>query len=227
MAYFIGAVTIIVCFVLANITLDQGRFEESKLLRSKVLDGHFPKKQLNQQQIRFFSMLILVAVTVTMWRLSVTGHEILNITKLSIALVCLTGSACADYIEHRIPNIFPLILSLGAILFLTIGCVINQDGAIAYVVSSVFACVITTVCLDLGALLSHHGIGMGDIKLVASLALMGGVYITGGTLFFAIILCGFVSLFLLITKKKKVKESIPFGPFILIGYMLSICATIF
>ena len=61
-----------------------------------------------------------------------------------------------------------------------------------------------------------------DIKLLAALGLMGGVTIVGGTIFFAMLPCALVSAGLLITKKKTMREAIPFGPFLLIGYMLTI-----
>lgn len=227
MIYVISVATVITCFLLANLTLDQNKLKKISLLRPRIPDEGAGGKQLKQAHIRLFSGFIAIGAAVTVWRLSITGYGAFNTLKLSIALICLTGSACVDYIEHRIPNIFPLVLAVGAAAMLTIGCVTKQEGAIGYVMSSVFAAAVSAACLIIGSFLSHNGIGMGDIKLITALALMGGVYTVGGTLFFAMTMCALVSCYLLITKKKTIKGSIPFGPFILLGYMLTICASIF
>ena len=110
---------------------------------------------------------------------------------------------------------------LGGVV-LAAGFLTGQTGAFGYLQSSLFAAAVTAACLVVGAVLSHQGIGAGDIKLLAALGLMGGVTIVGGTIFFAMLPCALVSAGLLITKKKTMREAIPFGPFLLIGYMLTI-----
>ena len=149
-------------------------------------------------------------------------HDPLNLLKLSLALVILTGCACVDGVEHRIPNFLSGTLALSALALLAAGFLTGQTGAFGYLQSSLFAAAVTAACLVVGAVLSHQGIGAGDIKLLAALGLMGGVTIVGGTIFFAMLPCALVSAGLLITKKKTMREAIPFGPFLLIGYMLTI-----
>lgn len=203
--------------------LDHNKVQCSQLLHPADTEQYANGKQLPKTQIMLFSVVITIGAAFTVWRLVAVSHDVLNVLKLSVALVCLTGSACVDYIEHRIPNLFPGVLAVLAMLFLAAGFLIKQDGASAYVFSSVFAALACSVCLIVSNFLSHQGIGLGDIKLITALALMGGVYIAGGTLFFSMTACALVSSCLLITKKKTMKEAVPFGPFILLGYMLTIC----
>lgn len=227
MVYAICAAAATASVALAVMTLDLKRVRRCRLLRPAEPENAPEGKQLTKQQIRLFSGLIAVGAAVTMWRLAETSDGALNACKLALTLVLLTGSACVDGIEHRIPNIFPGVLALSAVVILTAAYAAGRDGAPAYLISGVFAAALCGGCLTVGSILSHHGIGFGDIKLICALALMGGVYTAGGTLFFSMLLCALVSCGLLMTKKKTMKETVPFGPFILVGYMLTICASVY
>ena len=63
---------------------------------------------------------------------------------------------------------------------------------------------------------------MGDAKLIGALgALCGGVCVMG-TLFFGTLLAALCAVFLLLTKKATMKYTMPFGPFIFAGYLITI-----
>lgn len=222
MNYIICVAAAVGSFFLAWRTLDLKTVRSSRLLRSRHPEDEEMGKQLGPQQILALALLVTLADTVTVWRLFLTVHDPLNLLKLSLALVILTGCACVDGVEHRIPNFLSGTLALSALALLAAGFLTGQTGAFGYLQSSLFAAAVTAACLVVGAVLSHQGIGAGDIKLLAALGLMGGVTIVGGTIFFAMLPCALVSAGLLITKKKTMREAIPFGPFLLIGYMLTI-----
>lgn len=222
MNYIICVAAAVGSFFLAWRTLDLKTVRSSRLLRSRHPEDEEMGKQLGPQQILALALLVTLADTVTVWRLFLTVHDPLNLLKLSLALVILTGCACVDGVEHRIPNFLSGTLALSALALLAVGFLTGQTGAFGYLQSSLFAAAVTAACLVVGAVLSHQGIGAGDIKLLAALGLMGGVTIVGGTIFFAMLPCALVSAGLLITKKKTMREAIPFGPFLLIGYMLTI-----
>ena len=222
MNYIICVAAAVGSFFLAWRTLDLKTVRSSRLLRSRHPEDEEMGKQLGPQQILALALLLTLADTVTVWRLFLTVHDPLNLLKLSLALVILTGCACVDGVEHRIPNFLSGTLALSALALLAAGFLTGQTGAFGYLQSSLFAAAVTAACLVVGAVLSHQGIGAGDIKLLAALGLMGGVTIVGGTIFFSMLPCALVSAGLLITKKKTMREAIPFGPFLLIGYMLTI-----
>ena len=222
MNYIICVAAAVGSFFLAWRTLDLKTVRSSRLLRSRHPEDEEMGKQLGPQQILALALLLTLADTVTVWRLFLTVHDPLNLLKLSLALVILTGCACVDGVEHRIPNFLSGTLALSALALLAAGFLTGQTGAFGYLQSSLFAAAVTAACLVVGAVLSHQGIGAGDIKLLAALGLMGGVTIVGGTIFFFLLPCALVSAGLLITKKKTMREAIPFGPFLLIGYMLTI-----
>ena len=105
---------------------------------------------------------------------------------------------------------------------LAIGVVTKQNGAIAYITSSVVASVGCVVILSIAAFLTRQGIGAGDIKLIGALSLMCGVNAIIGTLMCGMICCCAVAIVALILKKKTTKEGIPFGPFLYIGFVLTL-----
>lgn len=227
MNYVVSIFVAVACFALSNIALNKETIQKCQLLRTHNSEIIIEGKRFKPKQILILSILLMICAAITMWRLMIGTQNVINIIKLSIALLCLVGSGCVDFIEHRIPNLFPLVMAVGAILLLTLGCLTGQEGALAYIVSSVFSAAVSAACLTVASLLSRHGIGAGDIKLIAALALMGGVYVICGTLFFAMAVCAITSIILLATKKKTIKQSVPFGPFVLIGYMITICMSMF
>lgn len=222
MNYIICAATAVCGFLLAWRTLDLKTVRNSRLLRSWHPEDEETGTQLEPRQILALALLISLAAAMTAWRLLRIVHDPLNLLKLSLTLVILTGCACVDGIQHRIPNFFTGALALSALALLAAGFLTGQTGAFGYLQSSLFAAAVTAACLVVGAVLSHQGIGAGDIKLMIALGFMGGVVVVGGTIFFAMVLCALASAGLLITKKKTMKESVPFGPFLLMGYILTV-----
>ena len=66
--------------------------------------------------------------------------------------------------------------------------------------------------------------GMGDIKLFAPIGLFLGWRMCILALITAIVLAGISSLILMLTGTKKRKDTIPFGPFIVLGTLISMLA---
>ncbi|NJD03569.1 MAG: prepilin peptidase [Ruminiclostridium sp.] len=69
---------------------------------------------------------------------------------------------------------------------------------------------------------TDDAMGMGDVKLFAPIGMFLGWQLTLEALFLSIILAGIASLLLIILRKKNKKDTIPFGPFIVIGAYLCI-----
>lgn len=147
----------------------------------------------------------------------------INIIRLQIVYVCMAGAACVDLREHRIPNIFPTIMALSGIFCLAYMYFGDIDGAMSYILSSLVGAVLCAVSMLIIYALTKGGIGMGDIKLLCSLALLGGANALAGCACFGSITCGVLTLILVATKKKSIKEdALPFAPFAFIGFVISI-----
>lgn len=226
MKYILAIIVAIVSACLAYATLDIDIVQKIRLFDVKNEeernDVRFEKRKIYMLCVINFILALLCSISICL-----NNSELLNICKMQITLLVLVGSANFDLREHRIPNIFPLLLSISALLILIIGVIIGQDGAILYITSSAFASVGCAVCLTVATFLTKRGIGAGDIKLLSALALMGGVYLTCGVLFFSLCVCFLVAVFLLLVRKETLKSTVPFAPFILIGFVSSILISMY
>lgn len=226
MEYIIAIIVSVFSVIIAYCTLDINVSNKLFFLKKKY-DDRLPSKELSKLQIKIICMIVFVLnVSATLSIMENVDNEI-NIVKMVIAIICITGAACNDYREHRIPNIFPFIIAVSGIVCLIVGYFVSQKGAQAYIVSSLFAVASVALGMIVIYFLSKHGIGIGDIKLLCALSILGGVYLISGVIFFAMLSCSITAISLLITKKKTIKEGIPFGPFIYLGYIVSIILLIY
>lgn len=72
------------------------------------------------------------------------------------------------------------------------------------------------------ALVSRGGIGWGDVKLAALIGLVTGFPLVTFALFIGILMGGIIGAVLLLSKIKKRKDAIPFGPFLSIATIITL-----
>jgi Flp pilus assembly protein protease CpaA len=145
-----------------------------------------------------------------------------NLVRLLLGYCLLAVCALTDIDNYTIYNrVLILFAGLRLILFpveyfmlsskffpMFIECIISAAGCF--------------VVLMLISFISRGGIGMGDVKLFASLAFITGFYSTLNTLLYGLILCALISIVLLFFTSKKAKDKVPFAPFIYLGFIISI-----
>lgn len=225
MKYIIVMVIAFISAIVSYTTLDKKIANKLKIYH--ILKSQEEDNYCSTTQIYILLMVIfLLNLLASMMILKNVDNNI-NIIKMLITLICITGAATNDYREKRIPNIFPISLAIIGIVCLIIGCISKQQGATSYLISSLFATIMVAICMTIAYILTKQGIGLGDIKLLCALALIGGVYTVGGTIFFGMIICTLISIGLLITKRKTMKDGIPFGPFIYLGYLITIYTSMY
>jgi len=150
-------------------------------------------------------------------------------------LLLLFGAALiayVDYREHKIPNV--LVLSLVAIRF----CFLVYEFIIAYQTLSSIANSLRLTLIQplLGALIgagilaaamfvSRKGVGMGDVKFFAALGLFYGSTQILQYMFYTFTASALVGIVLLVTKKARMKDSVPMAPFAMIGCMIHLYLT--
>lgn len=71
-------------------------------------------------------------------------------------------------------------------------------------------------------LISKGGMGGGDVTLIGALGFSLGIKHIFLTMFLSFILGAIISMFLLITKIKGKRDPIPFGPFIILGFGITL-----
>ncbi len=153
---------------------------------------------------------------------AVNADSILSIIKLLLAFCVLECAAYADYKFTRIPNIYVIALLAGRALILVPELIFTYDGVWKRLISSALGGLLCLLFLLVVSKVSHGGIGFGDVKLFAGLGFLCGFYAAMYTLVFSCFLCAIVSVVFLISKKKKMKDSMPMGPFILFGYVVTL-----
>ena len=121
-----------------------------------------------------------------------------------------------------IPNLFVLVAIVARLLCLVAEFIIYGMDAWRVLVNNTIAAVIVLVFLFVMSKLTKGGLGAGDVKIYTALGFLCGIGCVFYTLLFTMIISAIFSIVLLILKKKKLKDSFPMGPFICLGYGLSI-----
>gem|GEM_PF-208600 len=177
-------------------------------------------------QERRFSIIFLIAIALVS---GVIGHFIFANTThyvdfAKLLLVYLTGVAAMiiDLKYHRIPNILPLTLIIGRAITIGYEFLFRKDVALSQLLSSLLGLVIIFLVLFALSKAMRNGLGFGDVKFLSAVGFMGGILAVCSVLLAGLIISCLVSVGLLVTKTKKVKDSIPFAPFIYIGIVATI-----
>lgn len=131
-----------------------------------------------------------------------------------------------DFKYHRLPN--KLTFPLFCIGFFTILLDAIYQHQLHQLKTALIASVLLTIFYFALNMLSRGGMGMGDVKLAASIGLITGYlglpYVLTAS-FAAFFIGSMVGLFMIVIRKATRKTPIPFGPFMIIGTISSIWLT--
>lgn len=222
MEYVVVICIVMVTASLSYIALNDRCASKLKLFKPTDADEEFVSRLISKKVLIVLCALLTVVSVFTTLTIFDYVSDPIGIAKMLVAFIGMTGAACFDFRERRIPNIFPLFMAVSAVILLAIGVITKQQGAITYVTESIISAVVCCIFFLVAALITAQGIGAGDIKLITALALLGGVYTIVGTLLYGMIACSIVAASSLLLKKKKIKESIPFGPFLYMGFIITV-----
>lgn len=227
MKYLIAALICAMVAALSYICLDPQIAKKIKIFEVANTNEKYADKNISKR-IAWISAggLAVIAFFATLTVMKKVSDPI-GIIKMLVGLVCMVGAACFDFREYRIPNIFPLVMTGSAVILLVLGVIVKEDGAISYITTSVITAVACAIVLVLASLLTKQGIGAGDIKLISALGLLTGMFSVMGTLFFGVVACSLFAIGALITRKKDRSSGVPFGPFLLLGYIITLFAITF
>lgn len=179
----------------------------------------------------FFRILVILVSSIfagisvySAMKLEISYLEILKIT---LAILCASLAMITDFYIYIIPNSF-LFYTWGArfVLFL-VEIVLGRPDWKASGLNSLIGFTVAFVVMFLFSVMTRQGIGMGDVKLMATLGLLCGLYAVINILVYGLILCVGCSIFLLIGRKKSLKDKIPFGPFLYGGLIVTLCTQAF
>lgn len=185
-------------------------------------------KEKQGQRRKFFLTLPELAVMLSaelalirIWQnLGRCAWDNMRFQMLFVMLVGMTVFCITDYRERIVPNL--ILLGLLMLFCLILGCqgIRDMDVVIEALPAIVLGLLFSMITFGLGYLLSHGGMGAGDVKL----ALVMGLYLAGeyapGAVFYGCLAGAVYSLVQLFRKKLSRKDQLPFVPFLYIGLII-------
>lgn len=130
-----------------------------------------------------------------------------------------------DYREHLILNRLIIGLLVIRLCFLIYETIIAFENIKLVLIPPALGALIGGMIILVALLISRKGIGMGDVKLFTIIGLYVGSSYIVPTLFLSILFSALAGIFLLVSKKAKMKDSIPMAPFALAGTVASFILT--
>lgn len=190
-------------------------------------NGNYRSEILNRRTITI--IMLLLCAGFSMWCGFTAGEHsasIIGMLKMTLGMCVLSCIFVTDMELMMIPNLCSLVLLGGRILTIVAEFIWMKDEAMAWLLNSLIALVISLLLLLIMAKVTRGGLGMGDVKLFSSLGFLCGVRAVCFTLMFAFLLCALASTGLLLSRKKQLKDSLPLGPFIWLGYGVTVLLSI-
>lgn len=171
-------------------------------------------------------VMTILTVAISVWfGKQFADHHILNNLKCLMLLAVLWPVAYIDFCSYRIPNEFVLLGLVSRVALIPAELLIDTDYAKFSLISGAIAAVAMLLAAVLCATLAKGSIGFGDMKLFVVIGLFLEMEGSWGAMFLALILSLVISVTLMVFKKIKRNDSIPFGPAIMLGTYLSVCIT--
>ena len=167
-----------------------------------------------------FMILYTVTAILTIGVCSVYEYGGTKIVRYLVLFCALLLCSYTDVKNRIIPNTVLLWLLLARTGLLVIEIAIAPDLWKVVVIRMVLGCATSFVVLWIAALASKGGIGMGDVKLMAVIGYYVGFENILSCITAPMVLFCVFGLAMVAMKKAKLKDSLPFAPFVAAGVML-------
>ena len=181
-------------------------------------------KLLNVPAIVYCSLMFVgtVAASILFCTIYKDNGILMSLKRLAL-LSLMWPIAYIDYKTYRIPNAFIVFGIVCRVIIFTFELFLQSEYIWMTLLSEVIAAAALLLAAVLCSLCIKNSIGFGDMKLFIVMGLMLSLDGIWGAIFLSLIISFIISAYVLITKKKTRKDSIPFGPAIVIGTYLSVC----
>ena len=186
---------------------------------SRLREALLPAFNMNLKKLAGVIFYIILAVSFYIYM--DTNDSVIAKTLKYLTMLCvLAAIAWIDYKASKIPNTLLIVLIAARLIFFIYESIKEPDYIKFNIIQMAFGAFLCLVLLLLCRIIIRNSIGMGDIKLFAVLGLYFGYDIIN-LMFFSFLCTAIYSIYLLLFKKKKKKDSVPMGPFIFLGTILS------
>ena len=187
----------------------------------KIFSKEFFTLYLRNFKPKYILMLVTAAIYVALlyfigWQDSIIYK--IDLIKYIILTPMILSALIIDYKLQIIPNRLNLsIFEVGLIFTFIQGILSIHVGIDMLLGSCAGAGIFLVITLIGGAIAGKEAMGFGDVKLMGALGLFFGWKNMIIISLIAFLLAAIISITLIVTKKKKTDEYIPFGPFIVIA----------
>lgn len=180
------------------------------------------RKQMKNGKFRLFLAAALLIEIALAAEFALFSYGILK----SIRYLLLTGGlffiAWIDQHEKRIPNKLLLFLLAGRVFLLLLEWIAFPGMGLSLLISSALGMLLGGGMFLLAHFISRGGVGMGDVKLFGVIGCFAGAGTIMPLSFLTIMISAIYSIVMLLLKKLKLKEEIPFAPFVLTGTIVTL-----
>lgn len=148
-------------------------------------------------------------------------HIAINMfAEIFIFLYCLTIISYIDLKTHSINTKFIMVMVILKIVSILMYKV-SMLEKLSFLGEGIKGAIVGGLIIGITAIVNRKSIGMGDAKVFAIVGLFSGVRGVIQIMILSFLLEGILSLLLLITGRKKIKDDICFAPSILLAVLLS------
>lgn len=201
-------------------------------MNTRLSDGKrvFSKDIINEYFVDFKPKYIFIAIMSIIYITLVYHYGVndnfianLDLIKFMILTPMLLSAFIIDYKLQIIPNRLNLTMfEIGLVIAFLYGL-----SDVAITINMIFGALVgggifLLITLIGGAIYGKEAMGFGDVKLMGALGIYFGLSNIIAITLLSFLIGAIMSIFLLVTKIKKMNEYIPFGPFIVLGTFISI-----
>ena len=220
-AYYVGAAILGIFVGLFTDWMNKRLPEYKKVFTLKIFKEYKLEFKPNYILILLTSVIYITLIYVYGIKDTIIGN--LDLIKLIILTPMLLSVFVIDYKLQIIPNRLNLtIFEIGLIFTFLYGLsniAISINMILGMLVGGGIFLLITLVG---GLIYGKEAMGFGDVKLMGALGLYFGMSNIIVITLLAFLIGAILSILLLVSKKRKSSEYIPFGPFIVIATFISI-----
>lgn len=149
----------------------------------------------------------------------------IDTVKFMILIPMLISAFAIDYKLQIIPNRLTLSIFETGLIFTFLSALMNTNAGMNIFINNMLGMIVgggifLIITLIGGLIAGKDAMGFGDVKLMGALGLFVGWVEIIMISVIAFLLAAIVSIVILISRKKKADEYIPFGPFIVIGALI-------
>ena len=130
-----------------------------------------------------------------------------------IVLLLVAAAAVKDFKSRQIPDTVNILIVVIGFIKMTVLAEMRKSSVVGFVC----AAVLMTIC----KLVMKDGLGAGDVKLISALGFFLGINRFIPFMVITSLVAVIVAAAMVILKKMKKNDSLPFAPLVLVGYILN------